>query len=337
MIKKIGKLIFKSLLRNNLSKIKKFVNNQENNTIEDIFNYLQNEKTYYYTYAKRPRNIGKVKYKSQSYSSNKIGIILQGQIKKEDNFTFQSIELYHKLYPNCHIILSTWCNEDNEQMNKLKKLNYLTIVESEYPKIAGHGHINYQRLNSRNGILKAKELGCEYVLKSRTDQRIYANNSILFLKSLIEQFPLKLDCKAKGRIAVCSLCTLKDRLYNICDMLLFGYTDDMLLYFSPDEAPKYDESFVIPNEETNPVGYAQFRPGEIYFATKYIENCGFNLEWTFEDSDYYRNNLFIVFNSESVDQFWPKYGSKEYLWRSYNSFPHEVVTFEDWFVNQSNL
>lgn len=330
----IKKYIKKLILLND--KIRKMKLEEEELNIENIMSCLSKDKENYYTYARRPINVKNVNYRSPSYSSKEIAIVLQGQIIVKDHFTLQTVELYHRLYPESIIIVSTWDNENAEELALIKKIHNTHIVKSVYPSVSGHGHINYQRLNSMNGILKAKELGCKYVLKSRTDQRLYANNVILFFKELIEKYPLTINCNAKGRIAVCSLSTLKDRLYNICDMLLFGYIEDMLKYFSPAEAPEFIEGS-LPDENIDPIGFAKARPGEIYFATHYIENCGFRLKWTFDDSDYYRNNLFIVFNSESVDQFWPKYGHKEYLWRSYISNPHEIVTFEDWFVHQENM
>lgn len=290
----------------------------------------------YFTYWKRPKNANDVNYLPAICSLTGVGIVIQGQLILKDHFTLQTVMLYHKLYPNCPIIVSTWKGEYQEEIDKISKIDNVYIVTSNYPSVSGHGHINFQKISSQKGIELASKLQCKYVLKSRSDQRIYAGNAIPFLSQLIENYPLKIKCKAKGRIAVCNLSTLRDRLYNICDMLLFGYTDDMLRYFSPEEAPEYPRDAVLP-DESDPVAFAKVRPGEIYFATKYIESCGFELKWTFSDSDYYRYNLFIVFDSESVDQFWPKYGRKEYMWRSYNSKPHIVETFSNWFVHQKNI
>lgn len=328
------KNILKDFLYRRYSKFKNYKSKVQSNELEEIMELLNQDKDYYYTYAKRPRCTDEISYRSPSYSSSKIGIVIQGQIIVKDHFTLETVKLYHKLYPECPIIVSTWNDEDEQELEQIGNVENTYIVKSDYPEISGHGHINYQRLNSMNGILKAGELGCEYVLKNRADQRLYANNVILYLKTLVDRFPLTIKCNAKGRIAVCSLSTMKNRLYNICDMLLFGYTEDMLKYFSPKEAPYYPKDTKVPDERLHPVEYAKIRQGEIYFATNYIENCGFELKWTFEDSDYYRNNLFIIFDTESVDQFWPKYGSKEYLWRSYTSYPHEMATFEDWLVHQ---
>lgn len=299
--------------------------------IEFIFKLLNCSNSNYYTYWIRPKNTDDIRYGEESFSDERIGIVLQGQVIVKDHFTLKTIELYHRLYYKSPIILSTWANENKEEINKIRTIGNVYVIENEYPSISGHGHINYQRKSSINGIKKAKELRCEYVLKSRTDQRMCGKNAIKYLVNLIENYPLTIECKAKKRIAVCSLSTLKNRLYNICDMLLFGDIDDVLLYFNPPEAPSFNDK--LPDEE-NYIDYAKARPGEIYFATHYIENCGFDLKWTFEDSDYYRNNLFIVFNSEAVDQFWPKYNFKEYKWKSYTNYPHEIVSFEEWFMNQ---
>lgn len=319
----------------------RIMNKMTHNNIDDISRVLMNKEKKeesYLTYWSRPKKINSIKYFKESFSNEKIAIILQGQILCDDHFTLETVKLYSALYPKSPIIVSTWYDElknKKKEIELIEKEKNVFMVYSDYPSVSGHGHINYQRKNTLAGIEYAEQIGCEYVLKTRTDQRLYANDTILFLKTLVDTFPLTIQAEAKGRIAVCSLSTIKNRLYNICDMLLFGYIEDLKRYFSPKEASDLPQNMVWPNEFKDPVAFARIRPGEIYFATHYIENCGFELKWTFEDSDYFRNNLFIVFDSESVDQFWPKYNRKEYMWRSYNTDKFDLASFKDWYIHQN--
>lgn len=286
-------------------------------------------KTYWY----RPKKTDSINYLSQSDSSKSIGIVLQGPLLLKDNFTVETVKLYKKLYSDSPVIVSTWKDEDSNTIEKLKKIGAI-IVLSNYPKIQGHERVNYQKYSSLAGIKKAKKMGCNYVLKSRTDQRIYGNNVMNYFKNLIAYFPIKISTKANKRIICCSLSTIKNRLYNISDMLLFGDIEDMELYFSPNDAANTESGLKIYDEKKEQVKWAQSRPGEIFFSTNYLENCGHQLKWTYEDSDYYRNQLFIVVDAEAIDLFWPKYTRREYMWRSYTGEPFETVGFKDWFNDQ---
>lgn len=288
---------------------------------------------YFKTYWKRPKKSSQINYLSPSSSFKNIGIVIQGPLLLKDNFTVETVKLYKKLYPQCPVIVSTWIDGDNDTIKKLRKDGAL-VVQSEYPKIQGHERVNYQKKSSLAGIKMAKKKGCEYVLKTRTDQRIYANNVMEYFKDLVEQFPLKIKTRANKRIICCSLSTIKNRLYNISDMLLFGDVDDMELYFNPKDAPNTQSGLTIYDEKKEQVKWAKTRPGEIFFSTNYIENCGHKLKWTYQDSDYYRNQLFIVIDSEAIDLFWPKYTRREYMWRSYTGLPFETIGFKDWFIEQ---
>ena len=294
---------------------------------------MEKHSNYFNTYWSRPKKSIEINYTTKAISFKNVGIVIQGPLLLKDNFTVETVKLYKKNYPECPVIVSTWKNEDNNTLNNIKSLGAVVVV-SDYPEIQGHERVNYQKRSSLLGIKKAKKLGCEYVLKTRTDQRIYANNVMEYFKDLVEQFPLKIKTRANKRIICCSLSTIKNRLYNISDMLLFGDIDDMELYFNPCDAPNTESGLKIYDEKKEQVKWAKTRPGEIYFSTNYIENCGHKLKWTYQDSDYYRNQLFIVVDSEAIDLFWPKYTRREYMWRSYTGLPFETVGFKDWFIEQ---
>lgn len=310
----------------------KRVNKIKEENLNDYLISVEKEQAAFTTYWNRPKYSEDICAFSQSYSNPSIAIILQGPILRQNDFTLETVKLYHRYYPACPIVVSTWDDEPETIIKEITEIgSNVFVVQSKKPENRGWGNINYQRRSSCAGINFAESLGCEYTLKSRTDQRIYSSNSMLFFKSLIDMFPLKVKTSARGRIAVCGLSTIKNRLYNICDMLLFGYTEDIKRYFSPPETDKMPEDNP-PDEFLHPVEYAMFRPGEIFFASHYIESLGYRLRWTFEDSDYFRNELFVVFDAENIDLFWPKYNRKEYRWRSYSADKYDIVTYKDWFI-----
>ena len=84
----------------------------------------------------------------------------------------------------------------------------------------------------------------------------------------------------------------KNRLYNVCDMYLFGYIEDMEKYFDVPVAENLPSDFTY--RGLNAIEYSKLEPGEIYFAVNYLRSIGHYIKWTGEDSDYVRNNYFIV-------------------------------------------
>ena len=206
------------------------------------------------------------------------------------------------------------------------------MVFSEKP-VPGRGNVNMQKVSTLAGINKAKELGCKYLLKTRTDQRIYGDEIIAFCKKMFNKYPVRGYINANGRLITTSTGTFKSRLYNICDMFLFGHIDDVEKFFdapSVDNLPKdykYDES--------NPVEYAKSRPGEIHFTVNYLEKVGHKIKWDFEDSELVRNNYFIIVDNSSLDILWPKYDHREYRWKSYDKdYYLQQCSFSEWMAAQ---
>lgn len=269
-----------------------------------------------------------------------VAIVIQGPLKHEDDFTLETIKLYRKYYPKTPIIVSTWDTElepDLELINAECGENGVVISHFR----SGDCSHNYQRASALAGVQKAQESGCRYILKTRTDQRIYAPNVLSFLVKLWNDFPLHIKCGAKGRLIACGMSTFSNRLYNISDMFVFGQTEDIVRYFSCPE-DKRDFSQIrkpIPDDYPTYKGYtaeySKMRTGEIWFTTHYIESSGFELKWTFEDSDYYRNELFIIVDDAMLDFYWPKYTNQEYRWRNYvtRDVLHEV-SFMEWYMQQ---
>ena len=169
-------------------------------------------------------------------------------------------------------------------------------------------------------------MGCDYILKTRTDQRICSEMSITYLIDMVNMYPTNKEITNAGRIAVCSNGCFFGRLYNVTDMLLFGRTADIEKYFS---APK-DLRNGIDYLQDDQIEYSKNRPGEIYLSTHYIESLGFELKWTEKDSNYFIKELFVIVDSESLDWLWLKYSRSEYRWRKYNNRVLRPMTYKDW-------
>lgn len=269
----------------------------------------------------------------ENYSN--VGIVIQGPLNHKDNFTLETVRLYKKYYPQTPIIVSTWDSEREEDLKRIQCECELCV--SHFDKEEG----NYQRTTSLAGIARARELGCEYIMKTRTDQRLYASQILSFLIKLIGDFPVKLNCAAKGRLVACELSTFSNRQYNISDMFIFGKSDDVLRYFSCPLDRRGDNGYdklVFHDFLQFQADYSKLRIGEIWFASHYIESLGFELKWTFDDSDYYRNELFIIVDNAMLELYWPKYGSvNEHRWKTYTKQDsYHPVTFKEWYMAQGD-
>lgn len=290
----------------------------------DIYRYDSQSFRTTYNRPKYSKNI--VVTNPDYFFDRNVAIILQGALKKEDDFTAESIELYKRLYPTALIILSTWEDDDVNYIKKIETRGAKVIINKK-PQNFGHGSINLQLKSTQSAIRFAQDSGCEYILKTRTDQRLYGEENITYLMQLLKDYPLDIKAEAKGRIITCSNGCFSGRLYNVSDMVIFGYTEDVLAYFSCPEDDRCNTN-IEPGDDL--ILYSKKRPGEIYFATHYIEKLGFELQWTENDSLFFIKNLFIIVDNETLDWYWPKYTDSEYRWRDYSGRKLRQLTYKDW-------
>lgn len=262
-----------------------------------------------------------------------IGIVMQGPILEQDKFTLETIRIYKKHFPQARIILSTWVDQNAISIEELRAEG-IEIVLLEKPAYAGTSNINYQIVSSRAGVLKAVELGCEYVMKTRTDQRMYAKNVGEYLLNLLRAFPMKVTCGQKQRIVACSLNTFKYRMYGISDMFFFGKSEDILQLWSCELDQRSKEQMAkLYGPPLSPREFAQMEVCEVYIIVQYLKKIGEKIHWTLEDSLRKYAEYFCIIDKESLDLYWPKYSNKEYRWLIYdkeNIF--EEVGFREWLI-----
>jgi len=281
----------------------------------------------------RPKKADEIGIRSHKQAKFKTAIVLQGPIKKEDDFTYESVKLYRLLYPECKIILSTWESEE-EQKDRFEELGAIVLLNTP-PEKPGFANCAYQTVSSIEGIRKAKELGCERVCKTRTDQRFHLPNLFFFMEKLLEQFPIKIETTQKKRIIAVSTTTLSFRVYNTCDMFIYGDIEDVKNYFDcPLDTREWGKDSYV--EWINAEQFGRLRFAEAWFVSYYLEKLGFELKFTLEDSDYYRNELFIIVDGSTIDLLWQKYNDDEYKDREYNSSGYDHgggigrVSFLEW-------
>ena len=184
-----------------------------------------------------------------------LGVVITGILIEDD------IDELISVYKNIkYKIISTWNDQDIILVNKLKDENFI-IVQDDYPLYMYS--TNYQMKSSYNGCIKAKELGCDYVIKIRGD--IICNNFDLFINVLKDKYfdSDKLISFAGMDFGNAHVC--------IMDNMIAGNINNMIKLYT---------NIIEPNNTTCP---------EIYLQENYIKKN--NL--TKEDI---RNNFIFCFN-----------------------------------------
>lgn len=260
-------------------------------------------------------------------------IVMQGPLKLENHFTLETLKIYQKNFPKCPIVLSTWKTENIEEIEKIKELN-IPVLQNDPPTEKGLDNINFQILSTQKGLQYAKENGAEWVIKTRTDQRLYETNIPEFLFNLQKAFPVYDKSKQKSRLTTLSMNTFKYRLYDISDMFLFGHIDDVIKFWSCDF-----EKRTVFSEKKNMLEYCKARPSEIYFTSEYLEKIGHSCKWNLYDSWLTYSRYFCVVDSVSVGLYWPKYSNLVNRWRNFFGCNPELeeLTFKEWLNMYADL
>jgi hypothetical protein len=288
------------------------------------------------TFHRRPRFAKEYGRVSTTPPPAQTAVVMQGPIITEGDFTLETVRLYKKIFPGMRLVLSTWDDTDPAILAPLRECN-IELVLNTKPPHAGISNVNLQIFSTTQGLHKAQELGAEYVLKTRTDQRLYAPDTLAYLHGLLKTFPLQQKTVQKQRLVAASLNTFKYRPYSISDMFLFGHIDDMLCYW---DVP-FDERLALPYVPATLIEYAKQQICEVYFVTRFMRLLGHEPTFSLADSWRAYRDYFCIIDQQSVDLYWYKYDrEKEYRRLRYEgTYTDEELTFREWlllYANQQN-
>lgn len=307
--------------------------------LRDLLEAVEDDEKAFVTYHSRPMNSSSVGNQSDEVKNQRrLAIVIQGPIISKNDFTLETVKIYKKHFSIAFIILSTWSDEDVAVIGRFKELD-VSVILNEKPAYANASNINFQIVSTRSGIKKAQELGAEYVLKTRTDQRMYAPNIADYLYNITETFPVKSGYgRQRKRIVGVSLNTFKYRMYGLSDMLIYGHIDDILLYWDVALDERRFSNEDIRKASVSLRGFALWRVCEVYLATEFLQKVGRKLEWSLADSWGVFRDHFCVVDKEQLDLFWPKYNRREYRWLGYAEIANsQEMTFREWLNIYSNL
>jgi hypothetical protein len=215
--------------------------------------------------------------------------------------------------------------------------------------------MNYQIISTRGGIDKAIEMGKKYVLKTRSDQRIYRPGFLNYFKSLLQLFPVLPDGNIPNQVN--RIITLQGSVgasmlipFFLADFMYFGTAYDIKNIF---ELP-LDNSVQLNKEErkvfldslkgkTTMTEYYNQTAPEIKIMYDYVNYSKTDKKVKFNVEEYWRfvKNHVITLGWDDVNLFWPKYGRFEEskLFRIFDEEDNNnrMLQFNWTFVNWINL
>ena len=215
----------------------------------------------------------------------------------KDEFTYNTALQYKRLYKYAIIIISTWEGIPNYYVNKLKNSG-LIVIQNKIPIYSGFSNINLQIITTLAGINYAKKINSKYILKTRTDQRIYNDETIRYLISLFN------NNKFHNKIIVSSLNTFYTRLYSISDMFQFGKTEILYNFWNINliDIMKEKELKIINNLLLIP---------EIFLIYNFLKITSFEFNWNQTSYELAIVKYFYILDKESIDILWNKYNILE--------------------------
>ena len=265
-----------------------------------------------------------------------VGIIIQGPIRHEDNFTLETVKYYRKIFPTAVLIVSTWVDEDKSVLEQMKAEG-AHIITSEMPEIRGVANVNCQIKTTLAGIRFAEKMELRHALKTRSDQRICAWNALRYFLSLNKAFPTSPETKTKERLIIANEFTRRFTPFHFSDFLMFGNVDDLKLYWEQPFSRVKDRGRFSKISEVNEDNCAE-RFLSRNFAAKTKPECKYTM------SEYYSflRNYFCIVDLQQLDLYW-HWGQKwavglrfkiRHFSAKYNS--EMCIDFADWLYIYQN-
>ena len=289
----------------------------------------------YLSFHLRPKKSKNFYLESTCTVNEKIAIIIQGPILEKFEFLKETLKIYEKIFKNSIFIISTWENENQNLINSLNGEKTFIIFNTE-PKKSIH-NIDHQTISTYSGLKLALDKGAKYSIKTRSDIRLNKNNLESYLLSLVKTFPIKDNNLIKSRIIVPSLVTFKFRLYSLSDIVMFGNTNDLLIYFDNDSYENGLKKFGLDNKNIL-INETPLIP-EVFLCSRFLNKLEGNVLWNLESWWKSLKDYFCIIDNSSLDLFWFKYHwDYEYRYlRTYSNKFARAIDFQDWLSLYNNF
>lgn len=246
---------------------------------------------------------------AKSVCADEWGIVMQGPLRSEEEFTLETVRYYARLYPGVRVIVSTWKGEDEKIIRKLSEEENCYIIQSDLPKEAGISNINYQSFSSMVGVRRAKELGVKYVLKTRTDSRVNMPGIFDWLQSYLKMYPLDKYEGQKERLIFFNAYLFMP--FQEFGMFYAGNVDDMLSFFEARPYPHVEKvkslgNLLLAKGTTYRQAFSE-KNALNYMTTQYFAKVGENVACDMQQWWDIVAKRTICFSVAMLKPLWPKY------------------------------
>lgn len=288
-------------------------------------------------------NLLKVKDRKMIKSED-ISVVVQGAIDKQ--VTKKCLQSIRKNLPQAEIILSTWENSDDSDIEGLFDCLVLSKDPGAYSNTQDGNrlyNINRYIVSTQAGISKASR---NYILKIRSDIILSNNNFIQYFDKFNKR-NLKY-CLFNHKVIIPSLYSIKGELgmkkefgkyhptpYHISDWWAFGKKEDIEILFSCNfikDLEKFSKYFINPNYNINWLKERTWRfPPEQYICVELakrlfdlkFDNCLDYKNVDLKKSEKFIINNFIILDYEQSGLFLDKEFYRDFC-KKYVAIPPHV-------------
>lgn len=328
------------LLPFNISSVAEFHDRVARRLLREGVDYANQRSRFFATYHERPklaRDVGT--WPDLETRREPSAIVMQGPVATKDDFTFETLKLYRRNMPEAKLILSTWKDTPREHVDQAESLG-VEVVLSDKPEVPALYNINMQLVSASAGVRRALEHGVEWVIKTRTDQRMYEPNVMAFLVATAKAFPVTGGWDQKYRIIGIGQGSLKFLPYHVTDQTVFGHAEDMVRYWTPplllDPPPAHWPKTPLEIYETVQLReLCQTATPECFFASHFLKRTGRELSWSIEQSWSAYRDQFCFVDYASTDLYWVK--SQSFTKREHTSTYEHIwnrheIDFREWLM-----
>ena len=269
------------------------------------------------------------------------GIVYHGKIVNEQTLDFLVTNITSTRAVSTEIIIVASVYEDEYFLplqNRVRGLGVVLIKCQDVGELKG----NYPRslcqqietINS--GLTFLQEAGVSKSMKIRVDQKINIETTIRLIDRLFLAFPSHIDT-VKNRIWTTSYNSYLRRPLGASDMIMVGFTRDLLGYWSKISTVNWMEYTEKLNKKYPHPNYAEFRIPETWLGARYLESKNVDLSSPTDSNHVFWRDFMGVINSAHLNHSWMK--THEWLGSNFHtlnwfgnllSYQHSEITFEDW-------
>ncbi|MBL8629605.1 MAG: hypothetical protein JNM81_08260, partial [Rhodospirillaceae bacterium] len=213
-------------------------------------------------------------------------IVVRGAV---DALIAPVVKHYRAAHPGVFLILSTWANTETAVLADVAPY-FDDVVLNQRPKSAGVNNINFQLACAVNGVNRARDLGAQRIMVTRTDIALLRPNLLDELRRRLFAHPSD-PAKAphlKQRLVVSDLFTQLVPFYHPSDLFCYGAAEDVAKFWA-------DASEV--NTCTGP---------EPFLCRKFAARAGRPLANHYHDSLWAIRDLFVVCDASALQLYWQK-------------------------------